>query len=213
LKYHTDQKLAVAIYDAVESLKYINDEAGLKDAIEIRNNITNIISTVACTLKLEGALLGWVGVVGCLLKLESYFYSITPIMPPTLETAIVCLNSLLDIVGLVARYAVMENLYQANGGMTLKDEYRAELIGLCMKILEFFVGMERLITRLGDKEESEAMDNLKKMVANIKKSDEKCRGFKVTVEEVDDEKHETHSESGSGSSIEELSEDKEWVLI
>jgi len=94
----------------------------------------------------------------------------------------------------------------------LKDEYRAELIGLCTKILEFFVGMDRLIARLGDKEESEAMDNLKEIVKDIKKSDEKCRGFRVTVEEVKDERHEVRSESGSGSSIEEFEENEEQVF-
>jgi len=66
-QYPADQKLAAEICNAAESMKYYNDAAGMKDAIEIRNDINNIISTIASTLRLESALLGWASVVGCLL--------------------------------------------------------------------------------------------------------------------------------------------------
>lgn len=48
-------------------------------------------------------------------------------------------SQLQTVVAIIARYAVMENLYQQSGGaLSLKLEYRMVLISLCSSMLEYF---------------------------------------------------------------------------
>ena len=107
-----------------------------------------------------------------------------------IKTSFVCLQ---DIVGIIARYAVMENLYHQTGGalsLSLKPEYQTSLVALCTAVLQFFAvsfelgrkfsqiningkhGEEELVKRCGD------------LVNDIKKMDRECQGFRVVVDAV-----------------------------
>jgi len=99
------------------------------------------------------------------------------------------LNQLQEIVGIIARYTVMENLYQQSGGaLSLKPEYKIELLSLCTTILEYFSASFAIAKKTAYRIEDE-QTNLKifeELMAKIRAKDKACQGFMVVVDIKED---------------------------
>lgn len=101
-------------------------------------------------------------------------------------------SRLQGIVGIIARYAVMENLYQqsnstnsAPNSLHLKQEYESSLIELCVTMLRFFVASFQLgrgLSGVGDVQEENLERECEALVQEVMRRDRECQGFRVVVE-------------------------------
>ena len=121
------------------------------------------------------------------------------------------MQQLQNLVGLLARYAVMENLYQQSGGLALTDEYRNGLKDLCITILQYFGHAFEIIRDVGKEELrpgfAKNRERCDKLIDEIKKKDKACQGFRVVIEA--DEQSDTESEDAD---IEDV-RDGSWELL
>jgi hypothetical protein len=92
------------------------------------------------------------------------------------------------LVGLLARYAVMENLFHQSPTLTLTDEYRNALLDLCVAILTYFAhAFTGAQTHLKDPKDEkvtviESSKICEDLIDEIKVKDKACQGFRVVVE-------------------------------
>jgi hypothetical protein len=133
--------------------------------------------------------------------------------PETVDLADKAFTQLQDIVAIIARYAVMENLYQQSGNaLSLKLEYQSALLSLCTTILGYFAvafALGRALSSLDNTtalKNSEFADICERLMEEIRVKDRACHGFRVVVEAK--EKSETESEA----EIEDVSDDS-WEDI
>ena len=97
-------------------------------------------------------------------------------------------HQLEDLVGLLARYSVMENLFYQSPNLTLTDEYRIGLVDLCVAILTYFAHafMAARIHVKDPKDEKEmAIESIRRrndLINEVKDHDKACQGFRVIVE-------------------------------
>jgi hypothetical protein len=127
-----------------------------------------------------------------------------------------------EITGIIARYAVMENLYnQSTSTLTLKPEYQASLLSLCVTILEWFSqafvvwkGLGELHPHLvfsGSPTKEVARNSEKrcgKLLDEIREKDKTCQGFRVVCQVEDDD----DTEAEVDAEIEDVSDDS-WELV
>lgn len=123
-----------------------------------------------------------------------------------------CYNDVREVVGIIARYAVMESLYSRTGGtLSLKDEYQQSLVSLCCAILEYFATVFRLGRLLtcanrNVATESDLFAKCDILVDEVQQMDKECKGFRVMVDTKED------SESESDDGVEDVS-DASWEEI
>lgn len=107
------------------------------------------------------------------------------------------LLQLLEVIGVVARYAVMENLYLQTPTLTVRQDYEDEMVDMCILILRYieksFTTVRKFAANENENTVSDRLD-LSKLIVEMKRKDEMCQKFTVTIEEVDV----GGSESGSG---------------
>lgn len=104
----------------------------------------------------------------------------------------------------------MENLYQQSGGaLSLKPEYKTELLSLCTHIFEYFSVSFTLLKKLPGTNVDLLADSEQciELVEQIRLRDKACQGFKVVV----DMKEESDSDSEEAD-IEDVS-DEGWEHI
>jgi hypothetical protein len=117
-----------------------------------------------------------------------------------------------DIVAIIARYSVMENLYQQSGSaLSLKHEYQSALLSLCTTLLEYFALSFKLGRAMaGSDSMTEEMQGLinacGQLIETVRDKDMACQSFRVVVEA----KMESDSESEGG--IEDVSDDS-WEEV
>jgi hypothetical protein len=110
------------------------------------------------------------------------------------------LTQLTEITALIARYAVMENLYQKSPDLTLKPEYQESLLGMCKAMLSYFGnvfevyrgiktdtsegGMNQAVftQEMKDGLLEELRGRCRENLEEVRELDQKCRGFKVEVD-------------------------------
>jgi hypothetical protein len=120
-------------------------------------------------------------------------------------------SQLQDVVAIIARYAVMENLYQQSGSpLSLKPEYQSALLSLSSTVLEYFASAFTLGRSLmnpyhGNKYQTPLVESCEKLMATIKEKDRACQGFRVVVEVKE-------SASESEAEVEDMSDDS-WEEI
>jgi hypothetical protein len=195
-------------------------------------NIVKVVMTISSQLGLEKPVMGW-AFVGVLLSVSIYIITlISPLrsithlilqiyeqlfetwdlsLPGTdFEAMAKSFQQLQDLVGLLARYAVMENLYHQNASLTLTPEYRNGLQDLCITILQYF-GNALVVARGNGKEESTSVVECQKscdaLIDEIKEKDKACQGFCVMVdadEQSDTESEDTEIQHASDGSWEDL---------
>lgn len=118
-----------------------------------------------------------------------------------------------DLVAIIARYSVMENLYQQSGSaLSLKHEYRSALVSLCTTILEYFALSFKLGRAMaGSDSMTEEMQGLintcGRLTETIRDKDMACQSFRVVVEtkmesegEIEDMSDDSWEEVGISSS-------------
>jgi hypothetical protein len=119
-------------------------------------------------------------------------------------------TQLQDIAGIVARYAVMENLYQQSGiALSLKPEYESALLSLCSTVLEYFalsITLGRAISGNDHtmEQKQRLSDACKKLMETIKDKDRSCLSFRVIVEAKEENESEAEIEDASDDSWEEV---------
>jgi hypothetical protein len=147
------------------------------------------------------------------------------------------LSHLQIVVAIIARYAVMENLYQQSGGaLSLKLEYRLVLISLCSTMLEYFATaidyanievkeqecagdsqagaeiseekLEQIAFRKQNGRER-GMQSCAFLVEKIRQKDAACGGFRVVVETTEQS---SSDESEGEIELEDVS-DEDWERI
>ena len=128
-------------------------------------------------------------------------------------------QQLQDLDGLLARYAVMENLYHQNASLALTLEYRNGLQDLCVTILQYF-GNALVVARNAGKEEStsvvESRQSCNVLIDDIKEKDKACQRFRVVVDaDGQSDTEDAEIEHVSDGSWEDLGVDEssasEWV--
>ncbi|CAG8960939.1 hypothetical protein HYFRA_00002477 [Hymenoscyphus fraxineus] len=105
-----------------------------------------------------------------------------------------------DIVGIVARYAVLENIYIQNPTLSILKEYEDKMVDMCVLILQYFEKGFVFVENLGMGQCG--VDELTELIEEIKKRDEVCRSFSVTIQELDIDDY----KSENGSRVEEIEE-------
>lgn len=85
------------------------------------------------------------------------------------------LTALADLATLVARYTVMENMYQNWPGMTLEPNYEKSLVSLCVHVLTFL----EMVLRSEDA--IDLAQTLSVEMVKINEADATCRAFKITI--------------------------------
>ena len=123
---------------------------------------------------------------------------------------------LLDITTIIARYAVMEDLYQqSHGTLSLTSEYQSSLISLCSTILTYFVRAFQIGRRpVKDGPDVNLLQDdtvgiVDSLVNEIKMKDRACQGSRVVVEAKEDSESENEE-----AEVEDWSEsDDSWEQI
>jgi hypothetical protein len=88
------------------------------------------------------------------------------------------------IVGIIARYAIMETLYRQARAMSLEADYREALILLCCGILKWFVNA---FTGDGPFAGPGGFAVSGKHWTTIQEMDRACQKFRITVDVPDDD--------------------------
>jgi hypothetical protein len=139
-------------------------------------------------------------------------------VPETMQILKTSFTNLQDIVAIIARYAVMENLYHQTGSalsLSLKPEYQSSLVALCTTVLQFFaasfdLGRNLSQINIGEKHgEEELVKRCGELINEIKKMDRECQGFRVLVDTVREESDDSGSEDVG---IEDVG-DESWEVV
>jgi hypothetical protein len=139
-------------------------------------------------------------------------------IPERMQMLKTSFTNLQDIVAIIARYAVMENLYHQTGStlsLSLKPEYQSSLLGLCSAVLQFFatsfeLGRELSQINMGGKHgEEELVKRCDELVNEIKNMDRECQGFRVLVDTAREESDDSGSEDVD---FEDVS-DEGWEVV
>lgn len=81
-----------------------------------------------------------------------------------------------DIISVIARYAVMENLYQQTPETSLQSDYKAAIIQLYCEVLKWFHNVLCFRSVYHEKLQKSA-----KLLETIKEMDRACQKFKTSV--------------------------------
>lgn len=134
--------------------------------------VSDIIKVIQDTLKFKIGAIAWVCLGRAVLvcnRLE------------TKSLVQIVLSQIADIVTLIARYNVMESMYQQWPNITLEKNYEGSLVDLCVHVLRYL----NLVITLATLESAEgAEQRLNESMKRIEEADDRCRGFKVTIVEA-----------------------------
>ncbi|EKD20598.1 putative DNA-directed RNA polymerase ii largest subunit [Drepanopeziza brunnea f. sp. 'multigermtubi' MB_m1] len=229
-RYPSDDDICRRIVGKVRPLSIAGstlheDRPEMKDVLIIRGEIVRIIMTIDQKLGLQTATLGWSCVWVFLSIFGQPLNHTSRISPEAMSLFLKAFNQLQEIVGIVTRYTVMENLYQqaiSSGTqirLSLKPEYQASLQSLCSSILEWFAAsceVGRIIVDAGDGYwigADEGAKRCEELMKAIRVKNRECQIFRV---EVDAEKEggESWTESDEmESDDEESGSDGSWQEI
>ena len=84
------------------------------------------------------------------------------------------MNDLADIATLIARYNVLESIYQQWSSISLDEEYERSIIALCKLVLQYLAE----VLDLGASGQSGAF--LRDLLDQITAADTRCRDFTIT---------------------------------
>ena len=92
------------------------------------------------------------------------------------------LENISEIATLVARYNILESMYQQWPGMSLEMNYRTSLIALCVHVLRY---LDHALFAGLDSGRQPFSADLEALMVKIREADATCRGFSVTIISVD----------------------------
>ncbi|EPE26176.1 hypothetical protein GLAREA_02088 [Glarea lozoyensis ATCC 20868] len=168
------------------------------ETLKLSDNILKVLQMVNSQMGLSLALVGWSCVWRVLELHENILGNLIVVEPPEgfLEEALVQTT---ELTTLIARYAVMENLYLKSPDLSLRLDYRESLLDLCRLMLRYFTDLfeiyRGIITPLSQGGPNQAVftqeikDSLlkelrRKCIGHMEKVrdlDKTCRAFKVEV--------------------------------
>ncbi|KAH7364706.1 hypothetical protein BKA65DRAFT_143372 [Rhexocercosporidium sp. MPI-PUGE-AT-0058] len=235
----SDEEICRRVVDLVRPLGIAGstlheDRPELRDLLILRGDIVRILMTVDARLGLQTATLGWSCVSVFLNIFGQVLNSNSPLCPSAISILETTFSHLQEIVHIIARYAVMENLYQqsiANGTNTtlsLKPEYQSSLLSLCSSILEWFAvsyGIGRIVigTSSGELagvgalavlgELDEKMRECGVMMGVVTEKNMGCRIFRVEVDVSGEEGSEVDGESEDADTDVDGVSDASWEEI
>ena len=108
----------------------------------------------------------------------------------------------------------MENLYTQNPSLTLRPEYQAALLDLCVTTLTYFDAAFAAGRKAAESVMSEEQGIVDALVQEIKGKDEACQNFSVVIEardECESESEEADVEDVSDESWEQVTGDEVGV--
>ncbi|KAK0108890.1 hypothetical protein ONS96_014931 [Cadophora gregata f. sp. sojae] len=238
LSYASDEDICKRIVDNVKPLSMAGstlheDRPELRDVLFLRGDIVRMLLTVDGRLSLETATVGW----SCVCVFVKIFNKLlnrnSPLCPSSLSIVETSFSQLQEIVHIIARYAVMENLYQqsitsgTSTTLSLKPEYQSSLLSLCSSILEWFAasydightvvdvsnsGVAGAVASALLEELDEKVVKCGELMGVIREKNKGCQIFRVEVDVNDDggsedEGENTDVEDVSDASWEEIGED------
>jgi hypothetical protein len=109
------------------------------------------------------------------------------------------LANLSEIATLVARYNVLESMYQQWPGMSLEKMYEKSLVDLCINVLKY---LDLALSHPPAPEQKDFEQRREALMVNIRSADIACRGFSVTI--VNDDES-----VGKESKLEDIFTDEE----
>ncbi|KAN0122065.1 hypothetical protein V8E51_000391 [Hyaloscypha variabilis] len=175
---------------------------GLDELLEIKSNILRIVSTINEQMGLDIAIFGW-SCVCTVLRIYDRILVANSITPEQIDITKNSLAHLLELVAIMARYAVMENLYHQSGSaFSLKPEYQSSLISLCSTILEYFsasILLGRIIYPFNwlcstPAELQGRVEVCEVLMKTIREKDQACQRFQVVVEAKEESRAESETE-------------------
>ncbi|RDW85944.1 hypothetical protein BP5796_04269 [Coleophoma crateriformis] len=175
----SDEQVAVlAVHRLTRALAIIpvdlHNEAlsGSANVSQSVGRISDIIKVIQVTLKFKIGAIAWV----CLG--QAVLVCTRSKMKSPMQ---IVLSHLADIVTLIARYNVMESMYQQWPNMSLEKNYEDSLVDLCAHVLRY---LSHVITIATLERAEGAEQRLNESMKRIEEADDRCRGFKVTIIEA-----------------------------
>lgn len=89
---------------------------------------------------------------------------------------------LATVASIIARYSVMENIFHGWTGMTLKPEFEAELVDLCVCVLQYLEAAHHILDHPSSIVSQYAVDWRYK---EVEIADKKCRSFTVLIDTIE----------------------------
>ena len=95
---------------------------------------------------------------------------------------------LAELATLIARYNVLDSMYQNWSGLSLEKEYESSLVKLCSHVLSF---LYLCFTSSSDRKRTpeNPLEEIDRYYTRIANADAKCRAFTVTIEDVAQKNH------------------------
>ncbi|PVH76626.1 hypothetical protein DL98DRAFT_517842 [Cadophora sp. DSE1049] len=240
MSHVSDEDICKRVVDNIRPLSIAGstlheDRPELRDVLFLRGDIVRMLLTVDGRLGLETATLGWSCVCVFLNIFNKVLNPTSPLCPSALSILSTSFSQLQEIVHIIARYAVMENLYQqsitsgtsTSTTLSLKPEYQSSLLSLCSSILEWFAASYNIgkivigvsngylagvgaLPVLG--ELNEKVVQCGELMVVIREKNRGCQIFRVEVDVKeesgsDGENDDTDVEDVSDGSWEEIGED------
>ncbi|KAG0645974.1 Sterol uptake control 2 [Hyphodiscus hymeniophilus] len=167
----TAEKLSFVVGKAQLQLVEVHTEVSSVTASSI-NKFAEILKVMQETLQFKTGAFIWT----CLCSVEHELLDHE-------STAQVLNNSqaladLSEIATLVARYNVLESMYQQWAGMSLEKAYEQSLIELCIHVLRY---LDAVISRRSPAQQETVEQRRDTSIMNIRTADAACRGFSVTI--------------------------------
>ncbi|CZR67764.1 uncharacterized protein PAC_17663 [Phialocephala subalpina] len=205
----SDHEVAIAAKGAVASIQHRVADTDTSSAISSLRRINDLMNVMHETLNFKVGTLAWFCIFRAIVVLEHD--------SKDLNTYKDILEALADVAVLVARYNVMESMYQQWSGMTLESNYEDALILLCSEVLNFLNQAILLPPRRSSVSDQLMTVEMGSSIAKIEAADAACRGFSVTpldsllnrnVEDVSDEDSDSdstvHESRGTKRGFEEV---------
>ncbi|RDW74872.1 hypothetical protein BP6252_06014 [Coleophoma cylindrospora] len=172
----SDEHVAVlAVHELTHALAIIPvdpDNEALPGRAKSVGRISDIIRVIQDTLKFKLGAIAWVCLGQAVLVCTRWERK---------SLVQIVLSHLADIVTLIARYNVMESMYQQWPNMSLEKNYEDSLVDLCVHVLRY---LNRVITMATLDRAEDAEQKLSENMKRIEEADDRCRGFKVTIIEA-----------------------------
>ncbi|KAF7872724.1 uncharacterized protein EAF02_008795 [Botrytis sinoallii] len=131
--------------------------------------ILDVLAVMEETIGLTIGAIAWACLLGAVENLLSHSTNWT------VDYQIRIITEISEIVSIIARYTVMENIYTQWTGMTLDKDYEQSLINLSTRVLFYFGAFVPSFS------ESSTNANMKPYFEKIIEADTACRGFTVIV--------------------------------
>lgn len=114
-------------------------------------------------------------------------------------------SQLQEVVNIISRYAIVENLYRQTSSLVIQENYWEAILDLCVTILRYFVQAFSTAKAIGTDETEEKLHGYKVLFAEVEAKHEVCKKLSTSLETAkisDEEEDEFWSSSGDEGGLE-----------